>query len=155
MDSHNGKRQYILWVMLASAGFHIAEEYLLDFVSFANSHGVPLVWREFDVINMAYVVAGIAAAGIGWRAPVLSLSYPALLVTNFVFHTGMSFIDGRPNPGVFTSVLLFLPVGVCCFVFAHRDGVLNRRRTVAAIILGVVLQLYVVVLVILRDLFAY
>ena len=155
MDSHNDKHQYILWVMLASAGFHIAEEYLLDFVSFAASVNVPITWREFDVINMAYVVAGIAAAGIGWRAPALSLSYPALLLTNFVFHTGMSFIEGRPNPGVFTSVLLFLPVGVCCFVFAARDGVLTRRRTIVAIVLGVILQSYAVVLVILRNLFAY
>jgi hypothetical protein len=155
MDSHNETHRYILWVMLASAGLHVAEEYLLDFVSFAVSHGVALTWREFDVINMAYIVAGIAAGGIGWRAPALSLSYPALLLTNFVFHTSMSFVDGHPNPGVFTSVLLFLPVGICCFVFAARDGVLTRRRTITAIVLGVVLQSYAGLLVILRDLFAY
>jgi hypothetical protein len=155
MHSYDGKYQYILWVMLASAGFHIAEEYLLDFVSFAATAGASCTWREFDVINMAYIVAGIAAAAIGWRAPALSLSYPALLLTNFVFHTGASFVYGRPNPGVFTSVLLFLPVGICCFVFAARDGVLTRRRTLTAVALGVVLQLYPLILVFLRDRFAY
>jgi hypothetical protein len=155
MSVNSEKHQYILWVMLASAGFHIAEEYLLDFVSFSASAGVPCTWREFDVINMAFVVAGIAAAAIGWRAPALSLSYPALLLTNFVFHTGASFVYGRPNPGVFTSVLLFLPVGACCFVFAGRDGVLTWRRTLIAGGLGVILQLYPLILVFLRNRFAY
>src|SRR5881398_1283459 len=80
-------REYILWVMLASAGFHIAEETLLDFVSFASAAGYRCSWHEFDLINLAYVVAGVASAAIGWRAPALSLSYPALLLINAVFHT--------------------------------------------------------------------
>ena len=147
--------RYILWVMLAAAGFHIAEETLLDFVAFAAAAGYRVTWHEFDIINLAYVVAGVASAAIGWRAPAVSLSYPALLLINAVFHTSASFVYGHPNPGVFTSIVLFVPVGICCFVFAARDGVLTRRRMLIAFLLGVVLQIYPLLLVLLRDRFAY
>jgi hypothetical protein len=155
MESNQRTHEYILWVMLAAAGFHIAEEVLMDFPGFAISVGVPCTMHEFDIINMAYVVAGICSAAIGWRAPSLSLSYPALLVANFFFHTGVSFLEGRPNPGVFTSVLLFAPIGILCFVFARRDGVLTLRRALTAIVIGIALQWYPLILIVLRDHFSY
>jgi hypothetical protein len=141
--------------MVAAAGLHVAEETLLGFVGFAASAGYRVTGHELDVVNLAYIVAGIAAAAVGWRAPAVSLSYPALLLINFVFHTAMSIVHGRPNPGVFTAVALFLPVGSCCFVFAARDGVLTVRRAGIAAAIGAVLQFYPLLLVLLRDRFAY
>jgi len=141
--------------MLASAGLHVAEETLLNFVGFVESVGIRCTWHEFDFINFAYIIAGIAAAAIGWRAPSVSLSYPALLLWNVIFHTGASVVWHHANPGVFTAIVLFLPVGTYCFLLAARDGVLTRRRTVLAFTLGLILQVYPLLLAILRDHFRY
>jgi hypothetical protein len=61
---------------------------------------------------------------------VLSLVVPAATLANgILFHIVPSVVQGRPAPGVYTSVLLYLPFSSWSLAGAVRDGV--PRRSVA------------------------
>jgi hypothetical protein len=58
----------------------------------------------------------------------LSLAAYALhmLEDNAVIHiAGVVIVRGRPFPGIFTALALFVPLGLVCFARAASDGVLS------------------------------
>jgi hypothetical protein len=73
---------------------------------------------------------------------------------NVLFHAGASFVRG-PNPGVFSAVLLLLPLSIACFIGASRDGILSGRRIAAACVFGGVVHAYPFVLLVARPVLRY
>lgn len=78
---------------------------------------------------------------MGWRAPILSLSIPALTVINaVVFHLAPTLRFRRYSPGVITASLLYLPIALWVYDGAKRDGVLTGRVGIGASIAGAALM---------------
>jgi hypothetical protein len=142
-----------LWVATAAYGIHMLEEFMLDWKTWANKVlKLPVDWPMFYVTNALVVVLGVIAAEIGWRLPVLSLAFPALMIINAVFFHILPFVAKRKySPGLFSAIVLFLPLGAWLFYGAEKDGVLSAMTAVGAIALGAGLMAYPVVLLKLKD----
>jgi Protein of unknown function with HXXEE motif len=68
-------------------------------------------------------VFGISAAAVGWRAPAFALAFPAVCLINAVFFYLVPTIQARrPNPGIFSARLLYLPIGIWAYLAAGSDG---------------------------------
>ncbi len=122
-------------------GIHVMEEHAFNWVAWANSAGLPFGWPDFYITNTVVMILGISVSAVGWKAPIYALSLPGLMIVNALFfHIGISSVQGRLNPGCLSAMFLFLPLAWACFRGAHRDGVLNTKIIVLAILLGAAWQ---------------
>jgi hypothetical protein len=82
------------------------------------------------------------AAELAASQPMIALSFPALMLINaLIFHIAQVLrTGGRFSPGVVTAVILFLPVGVACFMRASADGVLSVGTAAGAFVIGAVVM---------------
>jgi Protein of unknown function with HXXEE motif len=133
------------WIWLATAAYsvHILEEFMLDWRNWARGViGLPVEWSDFYVVNSIVVVLGIVAANLASIAPGVALAFPALMLINGIFFHILPFVRtrGRFSPGLITAVLLFLPIGIVCYLLASEAGVLTTWPLVGSIVLGAALM---------------
>lgn len=124
-------------------GLHFLEEFALDLRSWLEMVlRVPVTWEQAHLVNAVVTLTAIAGASIGWRNPALSLVMPAVLIVNALgFHLGFTLIWGTYSPGTVSALVLFVPAGLWAFVGAQRDGVLNRRVIITAVLIAVGIHL--------------
>jgi hypothetical protein len=138
-----------LWLATAAYGVHILEEFSLNWRDWARAViGLPVEWADFYIVNSLVIVLGIVSANLATAAPALALSFAALMLINAVFFHILPVIKtrGRFSPGVFTAVVLFLPIGVACFAVADRAGVLTTAAVVVSFVIGALLMATPIVL---------
>ena len=115
---------WVLWVLAVASALHVVEEHALGWQGWAAGSlgrrlGMVPTWMDFWPTNGFLIVFAIAAAAVGWRAPGFALALPAgLLINAVLFHVVPSIAARRPNPGCFTAVALYLPIGVWAYVAA-------------------------------------
>ncbi|TAJ36792.1 MAG: HXXEE domain-containing protein [Reyranella sp.] len=114
--------------MCASLGFPDVGTCPVPF-SFITSVNVALVW-----------VAGPAAALLGRRWPALALSFFSVPFVNAIAHLAPAIAKGAYNPGVVTSILLFLPLSLWAFHVALGHERLGWTAVIATIAAGFVLH---------------
>ena len=135
-------RDWILWVLVAATGIHVVEEHALGWQGWAATVigprlGVVFTWTDFWATNGALVVLGVSCAATGWRAPAFALGLPALALINALgFHVAPSVIAKRPNPGLFTALLLYLPLGTWCYIAAGEDHRLSVLTVIGSMLIG-------------------
>lgn len=149
------RHDHVLWALVAFSTLHMVEEYAFDWPAWLHSIGISCSETDMFVMNMSFFAIGVCAAVVGWKSPSFSLSYPALVLINTVFHIGASVIYQKLNPGTLTAVALFLPLGIRCFTFAWRDGVLTRRRLVEAFAIGLFIHAFPVFVILMRRSLSY
>jgi Protein of unknown function with HXXEE motif len=111
---------------------------------------------DFWPTNGFLIVIGISVAAVGWRAPGFALALPAALLINAVFfHLLPSITARRPNPGLFTAVVLYLPIGVWAYVAAGDEGVLDAGTVALSVVLGAAAMASVIVILALKKRFRY
>jgi hypothetical protein len=119
---------YLLWIAVCCYAAHIYEEALLGWLSWAQDvlKFKNLSWRDFYLTNAIVVILGICCAMVGWSNPAFSLILPGLMLINALFlHILPTIIKRRYSPGLFTAIVLFLPVGTLCFYVAYLDQALT------------------------------
>lgn len=152
---------WLLWVLVFAGALHVVEEHALGWQgwaagTFGRRFGVHPSWSDFWVTNAAFIVFGVAAASVGWAAPAFALALPAVCVINALgFHVLPSLTARRPNPGVFTALGLYLPLGVWCFVAARQDDVLDVATLLGSLALGAVVMASAIVFLVLGRRLAY
>ena len=67
-----------------------------------------LLWINVGLVWVTFLVLLYAARYIDLA---LGLVAPYAMLLNGLLHTRMALVQRRPNPGLWTSVLLFLPIG--------------------------------------------
>ncbi len=139
----------LTWLATAAYGVHILEEYELNWRDWARAViGLPVEWSDFYVVNSLVVVLGIVAANLAAHAPMLALTFPALMLINATFFHVAPVLRtrGRFSPGLFTAVVLFYPIGVACYWRAAADGNLSTGTIVGSLVLGALLMASPIVL---------
>jgi hypothetical protein len=138
-------REWTLWVVAASAAVHATEEYFTGWQEWARTVlGIAMPTTLFVVMNAVLVAAALVFAGIGWRRPTLSLVIPASTLVNAIFfHVLPTVVQWRVSPGVYSSLLLYLPFSSWALWGAWRDGV-PKRAIAAAVGAGTLMMLTVV-----------
>ncbi len=152
---------WVIWVLVAASALHVVEEHALGWQGWAAEWlggriGIKPTWMDFWPTNGFLIVYGIAAAAVGWRAPAFALSLPAVLLINTVFfHVLPSLTARRPNPGLFTAVVLYLPISIWAYMAAGDDGVLDAGTVVLSLLLGAAGMASVMVVLMLKKRFRY
>ncbi len=152
---------WVLWVLVTASALHVVEEHSLGWQGWAARFLAPRIgtaptWTDFWAVNALLIVFGVSAAMVGWRAPAFALAFPALCLINAIFfHALPSVMEDRPNPGVFTAVLLYLPIGIWAYAAASSDGVLSAGTLILSAVLGAVAMASVVVLLAMQHRFRY
>ncbi|MGV1050502.1 MAG: HXXEE domain-containing protein [Solirubrobacterales bacterium] len=153
--------EWVLWVLVTASALHVVEEHGLGWQGWATGYIGPRIdaiptWTDFWATNALLIVFGVSAAAVGWRAPGFALAFPALCLINAVFFHWIPSIEAqRPNPGLITATLLYVPIGIWAFVAASGDGVLGFGAFVLAFLLGAILMAAAVALLALAPKLAY
>jgi Protein of unknown function with HXXEE motif len=102
--------------------------------------GVWVSTTAFWVTNASMIVVAVSASAIGWQAPGFSLGLPALLLVDAAWgHLRPTIQAKRPNPGFFSAVLLYIPIGIWAYVAAGEDHVLRPGTVVLSAAVGAAL----------------
>jgi hypothetical protein len=105
----------LVWLLVAAYACHVVEEYAGGFPEwFAHLAGAPLGRAEFLFINAVGLAAMATAAraatrqaSLGWMA----IGIAAILFANGIAHLVASLVTSTYSPGLFTGVILYLPLG--------------------------------------------
>jgi hypothetical protein len=144
-----------LWLATAAYAVHMIEEFMLDWRDWARAViGLPVDWPDFYIANGVVVVLGIVAANLAAPAPGIALGFAGLMLINAVFFHIAPFIwtRGRFSPGLFTAVVLLIPIGAACYSAAHEAGVLTAGRVAGSLLLGAALMATPVILLRIKGL---
>lgn len=86
--------------------------------------GIDIPRPIFIVANSVLAIAAFAIARVGWRRPRLALVIPAATFVNaIVWHIGPSVTQRHVAPGLYSALLLYVPIGAVAFDHARRIGV--------------------------------
>ena len=143
----------LLWLSLITLFVHQFEEYRYPGYFPGMLNAVLFVSQRPDRYPLNTQSALLVNAVIGWGSYVLAallntqaiwLGIATLLVSvgNVVAHVALFNIKGktRYNPGMLTSLVLFLPLAVYFFAYVVRFGVASPVDWVLGIALGAVLN---------------
>ncbi len=153
--------EWILWVLVAASALHVVEEHGLGWQGWASNTiakklGIKLGWGDFWPTNGALIIVGIAAAMVGWQFTAFALSFAAVNIINALFfHIVPSIKAKRPNPGCFTAIILYVPIGTLCYVAAYADKALTWGTFALSLIIGASLMAFAFAAPLLRKRFGY
>lgn len=153
--------EWVLWILVTASAMHVVEEHALGWQGWATGFigskisAIP-TWADFWATNALLIVFGIAAAVVGWSAPGFALAFPALCLVNAVFfHFLPTSQAGRPNPGFFTALLLYVPISIWAYVAAADDGVLSPGSLLLSLLIGAGAMAFAVVMLALAPRLGY
>ncbi len=129
-----------VWALPAAYAIHVAEEASVGkgFMEWmAERGGIRMTLARFIELNLAGILLLCLAvwAARRWTASRwLLATAAAILLVNGVAHTGISIIAKSYVPGLWTGLLLYVPVGVIFLV--HLWGHMSRRAFVGGAVAG-------------------
>lgn len=140
----------LVWLFPAAYSVHILEEWFGGFPEWlAVATGEPLPRTAFIAINLVGLAVTIAAARAstereehGWMAIALA----TIVLVNTLAHVLASIFTGTYSPGLFSSVILYLPLGQLAILRAWSQASPQalRRGMVAGVALHALLLAVVV-----------
>lgn len=114
----------------------------------------PLSDADVFVINtsLVWLVAALAL----WRGsahifPTLCMA--SIVVVNGTSHLSTAVISGTYNPGLFTSVIIFLPLGLIAYASLYRTRLATWHSIVGSLIWGVLAHIIMVAGIVLTTRF--
>jgi hypothetical protein len=145
--------QYIFWILIIAYLAHVMEEYYFNWKEWVYTlTGINIPWYEFSVINFIVIIYGICIAMIGIKNLYISLTFPALMIINAViFHIIPTLFKRKISPGVFTSVILFLPLSIMTFYKLNQINKLEKNNIIIAFVGGLIIMLYPIILNRIRE----
>ena len=144
--------EYVLWIATVAYALHMLEEYMYNWRDWvARVLKLEAQWTEFYLVNAFVIILGVSCAAVGWRRPEAALAFPAFMLVNAVlFHIVPVLATRIFSPGLFTAVILFLPIVGWAYYGAWADGALSWVGGVISGVLGFLLMMYPIVLQITR-----
>jgi hypothetical protein len=136
---------WVLWILVAVSALHVVEEHGFGWQGWAASNlgpkfGVWVSTTAFWVTNAAMIIYAVSAAAVGWQAPGFSLGLPALLLVDAAWgHFRPTLQAKHFNPGFFTALLLYTPIGIWAYLAAGEDHVLNPATVILSVAVGALL----------------
>jgi len=148
--------QSLFLAMLVIYMIHQIEEHLWPggFRQFANAHVFksgnddwPVDMGGVALVNIAWVWLPIGAAAVMPNALYwVGLGWVGLTLVNAISHIATSIRFRVYNPGVVTSIVLFLPFTIWFLAYEHGRGALSGADIGIVILLGIVLHIPVAAL---------
>lgn len=125
----------------AEGGRYAFRGFMCATLGFADPQTCPVPFSFITSVNVAAIwLAGPAAALLGRRWPALALSFFSIPFVNAFAHLVPAAMAGAYNPGVLTSILLFLPLSLWTFHVVLGRADLGWHAVIATVVAGVALH---------------
>jgi hypothetical protein len=128
--------QTLLIITIPAAMVHVAEEYKFGWVEWANNFISGVTVKQFMVINCFFMLLCILAAILNKSLMLFSSSIFSLLLINALAHIAPTIKQKKYSPGLFSSILLFIPIGILGYVSILSDNSMSLSELVISIIIG-------------------
>lgn len=128
--------QTLLIITIPAAMVHIAEEYKFGWVEWANNFITGVTVKQFMIMNCLFVLLCIFAANLSRSVIVFSSSIFSLLLINSLAHIAPTIKQKKYSPGLFSAILLFIPIGVGGYASILNDDLMSLSEVVVSIIIG-------------------
>ena len=128
--------QTLLIITIPAAMVHIAEEYKFGWVEWANNFITGVTVKQFMIMNSLLVLLCIFAANLSRSVIVFSSSIFSLLLINSLAHIAPTIKQKKYSPGLFSAILLFIPIGVGGYASILNDDLMSLSEVVVSIIIG-------------------
>jgi hypothetical protein len=116
----------LVWLFPIAFAIHIAEEYIGGFPAWmALVLGSPLPDAAFVTINgvaLAAMVGAVVAATRSERFGWMAIAIACIVVVNALAHVLGSLATGSYAPGLFSAVVLYLPLGQLALLRAWHQA---------------------------------
>lgn len=126
----------LVWLFPAAYALHILEEWFGGFPEWlAVFGGAPMPRGVFVVINATAFSAMLLAARAAVRREAhgwMAVGIATIVLTNGLAHILSSLATGTYSPGLFTGVVLYLPLGQLALLRAWQQAGASFSRGVAA-----------------------
>jgi len=143
-----------IWLATAAYGIRALEEFILDWRDWARAVIRLLVeWAHFYVVNFLVIVLGIVAANLAEVGACIGAVLPRADADQWHFFHVVPVIvtRGRFSPGLFTAIVLLLPIGLTCYRVASDAGKLDLVSLVSSLLIGAGLMATPIVLLRIKD----
>ncbi|MHC4470019.1 MAG: HXXEE domain-containing protein [Planctomycetota bacterium] len=131
-------KAWIPWAILGAAVIHVVEEVALGWLEWARGFVPGVTLWQVAVVNAAFL--GLCLAAALSRSLLFHLTMASLVLINLVLHAVPTVAQARLSPGLLSATFLYLPLGLCAFRSAHRDGSVTRRQVSLAVLFGALLM---------------
>lgn len=132
----------LVWLMPVSYAIHIAEEWIGGFPEWiAAVIGSPLPRGAFILINgiaLAVMILGTQATTRSEKNGWMGIAIATALFINGLLHVFGSLMTGTYSPGLFTSIVLYLPISQLVLLRAWFQ--VHRSTFVRGFVTGIVLH---------------
>jgi len=128
--------QTLLIITIPAAMVHVAEEYKFGWVEWANSFISGVTVKQFIIINCFFMLLCILAAILNNSLMLFSSSIFSLLLINSVVHIVPTIKQGKYSPGLFSAILLFIPIGTVGISSILSENLMSSNELVVSIIIG-------------------
>jgi hypothetical protein len=112
----------LLWLFVPAYGVHLVEEWLAGFPKWlATVVGRPLpvtVFVSINAVAMVIAVLGIRAAVRTERYGWIAIAIATVFLINTLSHLAGSLVTGTYSPGLFSAVILYVPLASMVLVRA-------------------------------------
>jgi hypothetical protein len=116
-----------LLVLTGAYALHIIEEYRGGWLDWAQKlSGLRMHKSEFIVANSLVVILGSVCSIIGYAHPLVSLTFAGLAIVNaLTAHIGTTIAQRVWSPGLITSIVLFIPLGIWAYYDSCARGLID------------------------------
>jgi hypothetical protein len=142
--------EILFWILPISVVLHITEEFLFPggFMSWWKKYepakAKSITSRYLIIINVLLVaisfnpvLSGLTSRGIIWW-----LSVASILVVNSYFHIKAVILSKRYSPGVITSILIYMPLGIYGYWFFLSTGQISWVTAILCSFAGIAYYLF-------------
>jgi chromate transport protein ChrA len=140
------------WILLPTYMIHQFEEHYLDvkgeryafqkffcnFLGYKNITECPGDENFIFSVNVpGLYIAGILAGILNNIKPVVAGSFAAVILINALVHIAASIKQKRYNPGLLTSIILFIPVAIYYFYEMNKQDKLSWADIAMSVFIGI------------------
>lgn len=134
----------LAWAPLVAVAAHIVEEFVFPGGFFAwyrrYSPEAAVSFTPAYAVGINGLLVALCLAiplqGVGPRGVALWLTIAAVLVGNTVFHVRATIRGREYSPGLVTSLLLYVPLGIYGYAYFVRSGRASLGTALSAAVLG-------------------
>lgn len=138
-DAMNRNPRWI-FILCAIYGLHMVEEFTLGFVEWADRYFGHFDWTQNLIGNSAYLILLATACFFYARNPAkhlwLGLAGTLWVLSNAFIHLSATVLGGEYSPGLFTALVLYVPVGIWLVAFWARQKRINWKNLTLAFLTG-------------------
>ena len=129
-----------IFILCLLYAFHMAEEFTLGFVEWADRYFGKFDWTQNLIGNAGFVVCLAFACYLYYKNPakylLAAMSAAMWVLANSFLHISASILGGEYSPGMVTAIVLYIPGGLYFLVKWARKGVLSWKNVVFSFAVG-------------------